>query len=267
LRSLSVALAAAALLAPRLAQADIAECVGAHSRGQAERNAGRLQNAKADFVKCSNAVCPSEIQTECVAFLAELEVYSASVVFAAVDAEGNDAIDVKVRVDDQPVLDQLTGLATTLDPGSHTDTYVWPDGFEQKQTVVVAQGEKNRRIELSREPQKVDAPAAAPAQVERPSKGAPAVAFVLGGVGVLALGSFAAFAVMGKSAESDMDGCKPYCTQAQADKMRVRYLAADISLGVGLVALGASGYLFVRAAREPSGSAWRGGTVTWGGAF
>jgi hypothetical protein len=64
-----------------------------------------------------------------------------------------------------------------------------------------------------------------------------------------------------------MDGCKPYCTQAQADKMRLRYLLADISLGVGVVSLGAGGYLYFSASRAPSGSAWRGGNVAWRGTF
>jgi hypothetical protein len=92
-------------------------------------------------------------------------------------------------------------------------------------------------------------------------------AYVLGGVGVVALGSFAAFALSGKSAESAMDGCKPACTQAQADKMRLRYLLADVSLGVGVAALGVGGYLYFSAAREPNGTAWRGGSVGWRGTF
>ncbi len=254
------------LFAAGTARADVAACVAAHSHGQAEKNAGRLQSAKADFISCSTAECPGAIQSECAAFLAEVEGFSASVVFAAVDADGHDATDVKVSVDSQPQLDKLTGLATTLDPGSHDIVYTWPDGFEQKQTVVVAQGEKNRRVELRREPTKAPEeakPATPAAQPKKP----PAVAYVLAGVGVAALGSFAAFAITGKAAQSDMDGCKPDCTQSQVDKMRLRYLLADISLGVGVVALGAGGYLYFSASREPSSAAWRGGSVGLKGSF
>ncbi len=100
----------------------------------------------------------------------------------------------------------------------------------------------------------------------QPSK-PPVVAYVLAGVGVAALGGFAAFAITGKSAQSAMDGCKPNCTRAQLDKMRLRYLLADISLGVGVVSLGAGGYLYFSASREPSGSAWRGGSVGLRGTF
>jgi hypothetical protein len=42
---------------------------------------------------------------------------------------------------------------------------------------------------------------------------------------------------------------------------------ADISLGVSVVSLGAGGYLYFSANREPGGSAWRGGNVAWRGAF
>lgn len=258
-------LGALALVAPRQALADVAACVGAHAHGQAERNAGRLQSARSDFISCSTSECPNEIQAECAAFLAEVEAFMASVVFAAIDEQGHDATAVKVSVDGQVALDKLTGLATTLDPGSHEVTYTWPDGFEQKQTVVVAQGEKNRRVELRREPRPsavTSAPGADPQ-----AKKTPVAAYVLAGVGVAALGSFAAFALAGKSAEHDMDGCKPYCAPSQADKMRLRYLLADISLGVGVVALGAGGYLYFSAAKEPASAAWRGGSVGVRGAF
>jgi hypothetical protein len=266
-RAVVLVVAVGVWLAPSLARADVAACVTAHSHGQAERNAGRLQSAKADFISCSTAGCPSEIQSECASFLAEVEGFMASCVFAAVDPEGHDATDVKVSVDGQVVLDKLTGLATTLDPGSHEIMYTWADGFEQKQTVVVAQGEKNRRIELRREPKPV-APTPAPPSVVT-SKKTPVLAYVLSGVGVAALGSFAAFAVTGKSAERDMDGCKPYCKQSQADKMRLRYLIADISLGVGVVSLGAGGYLFLSASgsHEPSGTALSGGSISYRGRF
>lgn len=259
----------ATLLAPGWAYAQggtIAACVEAHSHGQAERNAGRMLSAKQDFVSCASSGCPTEIQSECIAFLAEVERAQASIVFAAVDAEGHDATDVKVKIDDQLVLDKLTGLGTAVDPGSHTIVYTWPDGFEQTHTLLVAQGEKNRRVELRREPKPAAAPVAA---AERPAsaKGAPVAAYVLGGIGVLALGSFAGFALAGKSAESDLDGCKPYCSQSQADKMRLRYLIADVSLGVGVVALGVGGYLYFSAEREPRSGALRGGSFGMRGTF
>jgi hypothetical protein len=240
-------------LSPAVAHASVASCVEAHSKGQAERNAGHLQNARAQFLACTAEECPGAIQSECSTLLTEVEGFMASVVFAAVGSDGKDAVDVKVTVDGEQVMDQLSGLATNLDPGSHEVTYTWPDGFEQKDTIVVAQGEKNRRVEMRRAPtvtEKLDTKPAAPP----PPRKAPVAAWVVGGLGVAALGSFATFAVLGKSAEHAMDGCKPYCEQSQADKMRLRYLIADISLGVGVAAIGVSSFLFVRASRSPAHS-------------
>jgi hypothetical protein len=261
-----VLLSVGALLISNQARADVATCVAAHATGQAERNEGRLQSAKAAFISCSTSECPGAIQSECAAFLAEVEGIMASVVFAAIDADGADAVNVKVKVDGKEMLERLSGLPTTLDPGSHEIVITWPDGFEQTQTVVVAQGEKNRRIELRRPAKKAES-APAPAAPAPRAKQTPVAAYVLAGVGVAALGSFAAFAITGKSAESAMDGCKPACTQAQVDKMRLRYLLADISLGVGVAALGVGGYLYFSAERAPSSSAWTGGSVAWRGTF
>lgn len=259
-------LSVGALFVTNHAQADVAACITAHSTGQAERNAGRLQSAKSSFITCAAPACPGAIQSDCATFLTELESMMASVVFAAVDAEGADAVDVKVKVDGNEVLERLNGLPTTLDPGSHDVVFTWPDGFEQQQKVVVAQGEKNRRFELRRPAKKPEAPAA-PVAPQAQAKQTPVAAYVLAGVGVVALGSFAAFAISGKSAESAMDGCKPACSQAQADRMRLRYLLADVSLGVGVAALGVGGYLYFSAAREPNSTAFRGGSVAWRGTF
>jgi hypothetical protein len=264
-----VAAALVVLVVPSAAWAQgasVAACIEAHSHGQAERNAGRLQSAKEDFVDCASSSCPSEIKNECVAFLAQVEQSQASIVFAAVDAEGRDATDVRVKVDDQLVLEKLSGLSTPVDPGSHRIVYVWADGVEQAYDVVVAQGEKNRRVELRREATPT-ATEAAPPKPAPAVKRTPTAAYVLGGVGVLALGSFVAFAISGKSAESEMDGCKPFCTQDQADKMRLRYLLADVSLGVSVVALGAGGYLYFSAKREPASGELSAASVGVRGAF
>jgi hypothetical protein len=63
---------------------------------------------------------------------------------------------------------------------------------------------------------------------------------VMGGVG------FAYFGLQGKSDEDELDGsCAPRCPQGDIDALRRTYLAADVSLGIGVVALGALGYLWL----------------------
>ena len=72
---------------------------------------------------------------------------------------------------------------------------------------------------------------------------------VLLGVG---LGGFAYFGYRGLSTKSDLDDqkCKPACPQERVDEGNRQFLIADISLGVGVVALGAATYLWL-SHREP----------------
>ena len=72
------------------------------------------------------------------------------------------------------------------------------------------------------------------------------ISYALAGVGAVALGSFAFFAVTGKSDENDLrDRCSPNCPESDVDSVRTKYLVADISLGVGIASLGAATFLFV----------------------
>jgi hypothetical protein len=88
----------------------------------------------------------------------------------------------------------------------------------------------------------------------------PTAAWVLGGVGAAALGSFVGFALSGRAKENDMmSSCAPYCSQQDEDTMRRRYLVADISLGVSLVSLGAAAYLVLSSRTGPGARA----TATW----
>src|SRR5262249_8758679 len=81
------------------------------------------------------------------------------------------------------------------------------------------------------------------------------LAYVLSGVGVLGLGAFTFFAITGKNEKDRLrDSCAPMCTNAEVNPVRARYIAADVSLGVSLVALGVAAYLFLAAERAPAKS-------------
>jgi hypothetical protein len=67
-----------------------------------------------------------------------------------------------------------------------------------------------------------------------------------------ALGSFTYFALSGRSVQNDLELCKPNCeNRADIDRMRSRYLIADISLGVALVSLGVGAYAWTQRSSEP----------------
>jgi hypothetical protein len=75
----------------------------------------------------------------------------------------------------------------------------------------------------------------------------PTLSWILGGVGVVAAGAFAYFAVSGRSQETDLaNTCSPRCPSDDVTGLRHSYLAADISWGVGVVSLGAAVLLALR---------------------
>ena len=81
---------------------------------------------------------------------------------------------------------------------------------------------------------------------ETAKEGSIVPALVVGGIGVLALGSFAIFGLGGKSDVNNLENtCKPHCAESDVDKARTKLIIADISLGVGIVALGVATYLIL----------------------
>jgi hypothetical protein len=132
--------------------------------------------------------------------------------------------------------------------------FVAESGATTEQTLVARQGEKNRKVVVefhTKAPPATQPPPAIPSasSSEEPDSKAtrptPVLVYVLGGVGVAALGSFAFFAASGKQKENEMfDECAPGCPQEDADSMRTRYLIADVSLGVSLLSLGTATVLY-----------------------
>jgi hypothetical protein len=71
------------------------------------------------------------------------------------------------------------------------------------------------------------------------------LAIALAGVGVLGAAGFAYFGI---TAKSDLDNlrqtCAPNCAKSDLDAVKQKAAIADISLGVGVVALGAAAWVF-----------------------
>jgi hypothetical protein len=77
---------------------------------------------------------------------------------------------------------------------------------------------------------------------------------VSAGVAAGALGGFTYFALSGRALENELTRCKPNCDRADIDRMRSRYLIADVSLGVALVSVGVGTYAWLqRPSASPSG--------------
>jgi hypothetical protein len=224
-------------------------CIAAHADGLAQRDAGRLFAARELFLSCAEERCPLEVRKTCATLCDEVVAATPSVVLVATDERGGDLGLARAAIDGRAT-DPQASLAIELDPGKHTAEFQLLDGRRQRTDFVLRAGEKYRRIVAVFEAQQTLALADVTAAPHRRS----ALPYFLGGVGLLALGGFAYFALDGQSQENQLDECKPTCTRAGVDNMRLAYLLADVSLGVALASFSVGGYLYFRDSGTSPGS-------------
>jgi len=226
-------------------------CIAAYEDAQRRRNRGDLIEAREALKVCSRDVCPSIARTDCTGWLAELRVDVPTIVVGARFEGGRDVIDVKVFLDGKPLADRIEGRAVEVNPGVHTLRFEMQGREPVEERVSILVGERNRKVIVT-----IPDPTP-PAPVPEPSSGIPTMTYVLGGVGALGLAGFGFLGLTGLSREGDLEDCRPSCASGDVDAVRTRYLAADISLVVGLAALGGATYFYFESRGQgmPEGAA------------
>jgi hypothetical protein len=232
-------------LARVAAAAEGATCAPAYERAQELRRRGGLVGARAQLLVCTQADCPAFIVADCRRWLDEVEAAMPTVVLAA-QSSGRDLEAVKVSVDGRVLTTHLEGRAIPVDPGKHRFSFTAAGRRETQVDVIINEGIKHRLImaELGQplaEPTPAIELAAPPAQPARPMRPLARGLFVASAIG---LAGFAGFGLWGLSQEHSLnDECAPGCSPARVDTVRRRYLAADVSLAIGAIALGLGAYL------------------------
>jgi hypothetical protein len=208
----------AALTLPSLAYAanpTTAECVAAADSSLQLREQHKLRAARAQMLVCASASCPAAVQSECLRRVDQANAAIPTIVFEAKDGAGNDLSNVKVDMDGQPLTDRLDGSSVQVDPGEHHFHFTAPGGVVMDKTMVLREGEKERRerIVLGATPAAPlatpvqPAPAGATAPVsetasEDPGASRKTLAYVVGGVGVAGLVVGTVFGLMASSSAS-----------------------------------------------------------------
>jgi hypothetical protein len=223
--------------------ADRAACVRSYEQAQVLRRQGRLVACRGELLACMRDECPHVLHGDCSRWLLEVDRATPSVVLAARDGEGRDLTDVRVHIDGQLVATRLDGRAVALDPGERRIRFETAGGVEQTESVVVREGEKDRIVQVQ-----LGGRVAGGARAG--AGGVPAHVVVLGVVGLVAAGSFAALGMWGRAGALELEQCKYHCSSDDVDAVRARLLAADVALGVSVVSLGLATWMFVT--REPS---------------
>jgi hypothetical protein len=124
------------------------ECIAANESAQDLVRAGKLHDARTRLAACVSTSCPAAVREDCAGRLQTVESRMPSLVFDVKDAAGNDVPGVRLGVDGASVQDALNGTPVEIDPGQHALTFD-ADGLPQgHRTLVVAEGDKARRVHV-----------------------------------------------------------------------------------------------------------------------
>jgi hypothetical protein len=146
-RTVVIGLCASALTFGARANADgTTACTDASSQGQIQRDAHKLVEARNQFILCAKRECPGVVRKDCTTWLEQVQASVPTVVPIALDAAGNSLPAVKVSIDGKLLVDKIDGRAVEVNPGTYTFTFEAPDGTKVEKPVVVAEGEKDRRV-------------------------------------------------------------------------------------------------------------------------
>ena len=219
-------------------------CVAAYEESQTQMRRSHLHEARASLQTCLDEACPGTLRADCAGWLKEVETRTPTVVVEVVQ-DGAPVKDAKLVIDGKPRT--IDGRSIEIEPGAHAFRVEAPTGTASAD-MMLREGEKLRVVRLELPATKKPDPS--PSDVVTPSapktyrRPVPWTVWAAGGVGVVSLGVFGAFAAIGKSDEHDLTPCKPNCTQSQIDHVHARYVTADVFLGLGLVAVGAATVIY-----------------------
>jgi hypothetical protein len=221
------------------------------------------------------------VTKDCTAWLEEVDLELASVLFRVKDTNNRDLTEIRISIDGEALRDQIDGMAVWMEPGPHHFHFESEANGVADVYQTLHKTERGRVIEVVPKPRQGDPPK--PEQVTadqgeagtndvrtteagfddkkvanrppielqltgpEPAQSMPgAGTFVATGIGVVALSTFAYLELKASSDAADMrHTCAPNCPAGDVDGVRSKLVAANVSLGVGIAALGVAGLLWV----------------------
>lgn len=220
------------------------------------RAEGKYRESRERLLECVNAQCGGDVRRRCAAALQKLDAVTPSIVVRAEDDLGNDVLDVSVTLGDQPLVSSLDGMAIPVDPGEHRFVFTRAGHTPVVQTLTISQGEKFRAIDVVIGAAPTLAPAAAESSGAASDSGQTerwVASGTLIGVGVIGIATYTWLGLAARSEEDELQStCKPACSRGRVDALEKRYLLANVSIGVGVAALGAATWLLLSAPSNPA---------------
>jgi len=283
----------AASLACMTAWADDEVCTRAYVETQRLQRTAQFRAARQQAVSCGQDACSATVRSQCSEWLVSIERALPTLVIDARDERGAAIADVRVEANGELIAERLNGRALELDPGECLLRFQHGEHTVEQHTLI-RESEKYRTLEVRfgpvPEPPAVglgtaspssaapagpasplaaaalvsnasDSPASAPRLPSSPAPGhdapapIPTASYILGGVGLAGLTTFAVLASSGYAAEQHLrETCAGTCPADQVESVRNRYVAADVALGVGVASLVAAAAVWLWAPNEPNTS-------------
>jgi serine/threonine-protein kinase len=193
-----------------------------------------------------------------------IEQATPSLVLAARDpVKAVDLSDVNVTIDGLSVTDHLDGKPVSVDPGAHTLVFTASKYVPEERKLLIGAGEKYRQVSVTLT--STDAPpagaaatpvaAAATPPAPLAPRTVPVASYVLGGVGLAAIGGGILFRVLGANQYNSLQSsCSPDCTSSQVDPVKAKYTISNVAFGVGAAALVGAVVVYAVTPRESAPS-------------
>lgn len=217
-------------------------CVDAATQGQIQRDDGKLGAAAEAFKVCAESVCPAAVRRSCAEWLEDVRARRPSVTIEVTGDRGATHVEIDGR-------SAPAGAPLELDPGPHVARITSGKEAPFEMPFVLAEREK-RTIAAER-----PAVPASPARVA-PERPVPLSVWILGGVSVASVASFATFGLVART-ETDRltEQCAPVCTSDERSGALRSAVVADVSLGVAVAAAALAGVLYVLRPSRPTTAA------------
>jgi hypothetical protein len=262
----AVAVAVVATLPTRAYGGELEACATDAEHAADLRDAGHLRDALRAFESCSKDACPRVVREDCRNGVAEIRRSGPHLVLRARDTEGHDVADATLTIDGESVGPDALATGTLVDPGKHVVRATHARFTSAEQIVVTTALDGLRTIDLSLGPPSAPAsgaPHEAPHQVYAPARNRTA-AWVVGGVGLAFVAGFAALGTWTYSDYRDLENtCGTHCDHDDVNRVRTHGLIADVSLGVGIVALAVGTYLWFTAPTRTTEARGSAALVAW----
>jgi hypothetical protein len=213
----------------------VSTCVASYNRATELIAASQVDQAKESLAKCQRKTCGRNLRRECTTLAAQLKAGFPS--GAPVLAEASLPI-----ASPSPPEVKKEAVPQAADPQS-TES----EGVGRQ----IAKAHEAQAAEVEEPDSEGTASRAfthnAAARKGTSEGGSTWPIYALGGVGVLALGTAGLFTYWGRQDNNTLlSSCAPDCDPASVHHIRMLYLAADVSIGIGVVALAASTWLYLR---------------------